>query len=377
MSLVIGIDASRCRSGGAVDHIIGVLSAGNAQSSGIHEVHIWSYKALMDKLPDFHWLVKHSPPDLEYSLFRQIWWQYHYLPIELNKYNCNLLFSADAGTVCPYNPMVVLSQDSLSYEPGIMKRFGITLKRLRLLLLLYIQNRSMRYAEGVIFLTEYAANLVQKSTGKLKQVALIPHGIDQAFNRLTCPRVWPKDSIESIRCIYVSDVAIYKNQWEVVRGLKKLRDRGYNLELRLVGSSTGSGKRLLNKEISKSDPNGLFVKIVGFISHVELPNLIASSDIFIFASSCETMPITLLEGMASGLPIACSNRGPMPEVLGDGGVYFDPENPDSIALAIENIIINKSLRSFIARRAKHLSQQYYWTRCASETWDFLCDIARG
>ena len=35
------------------------------------------------------------------------------------------------------------------------------------------------------------------------------------------------------------------------------------------------------------------------------------------------MPNTLVEAMASGLPIACSDRGPMPEVLGDGGVLFD------------------------------------------------------
>jgi len=42
----------------------------------------------------------------------------------------------------------------------------------------------------------------------------------------------------------------------------------------------------------------------------------------------------LVEAMASGLPIACSNRGPMPEVLGDAGVYFDPEDPHDIARAL-------------------------------------------
>ena len=50
-----------------------------------------------------------------------------------------------------------------------------------------------------------------------------------------------------------------------------------------------------------------------------MPEYLSKSNIFIFASSCENMPITLIEGMASGLPIACSDRGPMPEVLQDGG----------------------------------------------------------
>ena len=52
----------------------------------------------------------------------------------------------------------------------------------------------------------------------------------------------------------------------------------------------------------------------------------------IFASSCESSSCVLIENMASGLPIACSNRGPMPEVLKDGGVYFDPEKPIDILL---------------------------------------------
>jgi glycosyltransferase involved in cell wall biosynthesis len=50
------------------------------------------------------------------------------------------------------------------------------------------------------------------------------------------------------------------------------------------------------------------------------------------------MPNILLEAMAAGLPIACSNRGPMPEVLGTAGLYFNPENPAEIACAIRTVI---------------------------------------
>ena len=80
------------------------------------------------------------------------------------------------------------------------------------------------------------------------------------------------------------------------------------------------------------------MKCLGFVPHDDLPSLLAGADLFVFASSCENMPNTLVEAMAIGLPIACSDRGPMPEVLRDGGVYFDPENPESIAAAIETLI---------------------------------------
>jgi len=63
----------------------------------------------------------------------------------------------------------------------------------------------------------------------------------------------------------------------------------------------------------------------------------------------------------------------MPEVLADGGVYFDPEDADSIAEAIEQIVQSPALRLAIAQRAKVLSQQYNWKRCADETWAFVAE----
>ena len=83
------------------------------------------------------------------------------------------------------------------------------------------------------------------------------------------------------------------------------------------------------------------------------------------------MPVTLVEGMSVGLPIACSNRGPMPEILVDGGIFFDPEDAESIAKAIEQIIKSPKLRLDLAQRAKTLSQQYTWDRCADETLAFV------
>ena len=116
----------------------------------------------------------------------------------------------------------------------------------------------------------------------------------------------------------------------------------------------------IDKSINKYDPDASFVEVIDFISHNKVPEYLSKSNIFIFASSCENMPITLIEGMASGLPIACSDRGPMPEVLQDGGVYFNPEDCKSIVFAVEKIIYNHSLRKYISKRAKKLSNKYSW-----------------
>jgi glycosyltransferase involved in cell wall biosynthesis len=370
-SCVVGIDASRNRSGGAKHHLAGILGAGDPAQFGIGKVHVWAYRALLDALPNFSWLVKHSPPELERSLRHQALWQRRALPIEMRRQGCDILLSTDAGTIGVFEPSVVMSRDMLSYEPGEMRRYGFSKAWLRLLLLRYVQARSLKRARGAIFLTRYAADTIQRFTGALANVMIIPHGVGEAFRQAPHENPWPRGAEGTIRCLYVSNAEMYKHQWQVVRAVAELRTRGHRIALTLAGGGEGRAQQLVEQELARSDPRGEFVHVAGAVRHDQLPALLAGFDLFVFASSCENMPNTLLEGMASGLPIACSNRGPMPEVLEDGGVYFDPEDPVQIATAVERLVTDAKLRVATVRRAKERSEYFSWARCARETWTFL------
>ena len=369
--MILGIDASRNRSGGARAHLIGILTECSQVKHGINIIHVWAFRSLLAQLPDYPWLIKHNPIALEQSLFKQLVWQATELAGEVKLAGCDILFTTDASTLCRFKPMVVLSQDMLSYEPGVMRYFGYGLARLRLLVILVLQNVAFRRAAGVIFLTRYAAKVIQQSCGALPFFAYIPHGVDAAFKQTQAATSWPEAGGHPIRCIYVSNTEMYKHQWVVVEAIALLRKRGHNLSLSLVGGGKGPAQKLLQDAIAVSDAEGVFVERLEFLPHPVLPALLVEADLFVFASSCENMPVTLVEAMAVGLPIACSNRGPMPDVLADGGVYFNPEDSESIAVAIEQIIQSPALRLAIAQRAKTLSQQYTWKRCADETWAFV------
>lgn len=374
MKLVVGVDASRNRSGGARVHLTGLLEGADPTDFGIDRVHVWAYKELLRALPDSEWLVKHNPPQLQKSLLRQLWWQRTALPREARSLGCNILLNTDAGTVCRFRPSVVMSRDMLSYEPGEMQRYAYSRSWLRLLALRYVQASSLRNADGAVFLTRYAARVIQQVTGPLHRVATIPHGVSEAFRRP--PEVVvgaPSD--RPIRCLYVSPIDLYKHQWVVVHAFAELRRRGYDVTLTLAGNSDGPAAKLLDREIQASDPAGEFVRQLGFIDPADLPSVYAAADIFVFASSCENMPNTLVEAMASGLPIACARRGPMPEVLQDGGVYFDPEDPSSIVTALETLLRDPARRRDLARRSSELARQFSWKRCAEETWSFVADTA--
>jgi glycosyltransferase involved in cell wall biosynthesis len=371
LKIKIGINASRARSGGAVAHLTGLLQEGSPLSLGIEEVHVWTYSELLARLPDKAWLIKHEVPVGARGITSQLWWERFVLPRDLRSSKISILLNVDAGSVCRFLPAVTMSRDMLSYEPGEIERYGLSKARLRLIALRYIQNRAFQHADGVIFLTKYAASVIQRSCGHLGNVAYIPHGVSGIFTDCISGSTF---SSSDIRCLYISNCAPYKHQWQVVKALKILHDAGRNVSLDLVGGGEGKAQVRLRNQIQESDPSGKFVRLHGFESKDRLVDYLKNADIFIFASSCENMPNTLVEAMSVGLPVACSNRGPMPEVLQDGGVYFDPEEPDSIVRAVEEIIESPKIRTRLSARSQSLAAQYTWQRCSHETFSYLKQI---
>ena len=373
--MILGINACRARSGGAIAHLVGILQELDPTEFGISNVRVWSHATLLAALPEGPWLVKHHPPELEQSMLHQLWWERFSLPGELRKAGCSILLNVDAGSVCRFRPAITMSRDMLSYEPGEIERYGISKARLRLIVLRYVQNVSLKAADRTVFLTRYAARIIQQSCGPLRNIAYIPHGVGAGFQAIEPHHAWPMARERPIRCLYISNALPYKHQWNVVKAVAQLRQRGFDLQLELVGGGEGKAQARLDAQIAVSDPHHAFVTQREFVPQHTLPELLVQADLFVFASSCENMPNTLVEAMAAELPIACSGRGPMPEVLKDGGVYFDPEDPDSIAAAIEDLIAHPSKRARLAARAKDLSRQYSWARCARETFSLIAQTA--
>jgi glycosyltransferase involved in cell wall biosynthesis len=370
-NFIIGIDASRNRSGGAVAHLVGILNYLNPREFGITHIHLWSYKALLDQLPDRPWLIKHSPKALDSSLLFQLIWQLFRLKRELKVHKCDILFTTDASSLASFSPMVVLSQDMLSYESGILEKFGFGMTRLRLHLIYYLQNMTFRKAKGVIFLTHYASSVIQQHCGSLKKIKIVPHGVHDLFKeKMFSCRSFLKNS--EIKCIYVSPISIYKNQWKVIEAIDYLREQGFKVNLDIIGYDDGTATAIVDKYLSNSAFSMNYIRILGPVENEKLPDILLNADIFIFASTCENLPVTLLEAMAVGIPIASSDRGPMPEVLDNGGLYFNPDDHRSIASSIRQLIVDFELRKRLSNQSKLLASQYSWRRCSAETFSFIC-----
>ena len=368
----IAIDASRARSGGAIAHLIGIIEELDISLFEIGEIHIWAYKSLLNQLPKREWLFKHNSKYLEKKLPFQIFFQTFKLSGEVKKNSCDILFTLDAASTCRFTPMVTLSQDLLSYEKGLMEDLKFGYDRIRLFFILYLQNKTFKNSNGVIFLTKYAGKLIQQSCGHLFNSIVIPHGVDKIFKDFKYSTDFPL-STEKIKCIYVSPNFKYKHQLNVASAIANLNKNGYNIELLFIGEGSPFWKNLLIQHINLLDPNKAFLKHISHVENRKLPLYIRESNIFIFASSCEAFGITLLEGMSMGISIACSNQSSLPETLQDGGVYFNPEKIPEIENSIEKVINNPKLRSVITSKSIELSKNYTWKKCSDATFQFIIE----
>ena len=229
--------------------------------------------------------------------------------------NCDILFVPGGFYTGKFRPVVTMCQNMLPFELDEMRRFGLSGKFIRYLLLRLGQAKSFRKSSGVIFLTKYAGSTIMNILKSVEGIsAVVPHGISERF----ClePRKQKPLSQYSMdnpfQLLYVSIVNLYKHQWHVVKAVAELRRKGIPVRLDLVGPAYKSALCHLRKAIASLDLHGNFISYHGTVDYNKLEQWYHKADGFVFASSCENMPIILLEAMAAGLPIACSKHEPMP-----------------------------------------------------------------
>ena len=374
--LIIGIDCTRSSSGGAISHIKCILNNLDPEKFGIFKVHMWGFKELNNQVINKKWLTKHDVRRKNRNILIQILWQYFMLPVLSKKYSLDIIFNTDSGSVCRFKPNITLNQDLLSFEKGEKERFPFfSYMRLRLEILKILQVNTLKNSNLSIFLSSYSAKLIQSKTGKINKV-IIPHGLDNDFFKV---KKHNKHILVGgvINLLYISNISLYKHQWKVIEGISKLIERtGLKINLRLIGNLEQNSKYKFQKAIDLYDPNKLFVIRKPFQSRAEIMKEFLLADIFIFASSCETFGITLLEAMAIGLPIACSNRSSLPEIAGNTVEYFDPENPKTIDDAVYSLISNDKLRLEIAKKTKLRAKKFTWEKCSNMTWENIVTTAK-
>lgn len=375
--MILGIDATNIRSGGGLTHLKEILRHADPISFRFDKVIVWSNHRTLAQLPDAPWLQKRSHNWLNKSFIFSFLFQFLLLSRKARTENCSILFVPGGTFLGNFKEIVTMSQNMLPFEKVESSRFTDFKSRLKFRLLRYTQHRTFNKAKGIIFLTKYARDYITNAVSLVNDSVIIPHGINLSFLNK------PKEQIgieafsneRPFKLLYVSIVTAYKHQWNVSEAVIKLRLEGYPITLDLVGSSTPEYLKKLQESLRRNTED--YITYHGEIPYDHLPDFYKNADSFVFASSCENMPIILIEAMTAGLPIASSNFGPMPEVLGDSGFYFNPLDPQDIYRVLKEMLTSDDLRQLRSRKSYEKSIHYTWKDCSKKTFKYLSEKAHS
>ena len=165
----------------------------------------------------------------------------------------------------------------------------------------------------------------------------------------------------------VSDIYVQKNIKNLLFAVSKLIPTNPNIHLKIAGRPIDIDYLQELKVIIFNEKLQNHVTFLGGLDVSQLLMLYQKCTVFVFPSTVETFGNPLVEAMACGAPIASSNAAAMPEVLGDAGLYFDPNSVDDMRDIISKLLGDPDLRNSIGNQAKIRSREFSWEKTFVKT----------
>ncbi len=177
--------------------------------------------------------------------------------------------------------------------------------------------------------------------------------------------------------IYPANFWRHKNHEMLLTAFGMACHEGLAADIKLVCTGAPGERQEWVMKAARSMNLGDRIIFPGYIPNTELATLVTNCAGVVFPSLYEGFGLPVIEAMATGVPVACSNRTSLPEVAADATILFDPRVPTQIAQAMISLIENAELRVRLIeagmRRAIEFSDS---TRMAREYWElFQCALA--
>jgi glycosyltransferase involved in cell wall biosynthesis len=296
---------------------------------------------LVPKQPNF----LHVPQGVRAS-FRpgRILWEQFVLPFAIRKQRIDVLFNPGftAPLLCGA-PMVTVFHDlQHKRHPEYFRWFDLPFWK-------FFLWASVRRSRGLIAVSGATRDDLQRYYGAQSQV--IHHGVERQFFEIA-KRRQPKDYL-----LCASTSHPHKNLERLLRVHRQVP----GLPPLVITGVRGFAAAELEKLVGDS------ARITGWIPREELYELFRGARGFIYPSMFEGFGMPVLEAMAAGVPVACSDIPPLREIAGSAVHYFDPASDGEIRDALRLLVDGTIATEAAAKRAR----EFTWENAARETLDYL------
>ncbi|MEF3168421.1 MAG: glycosyltransferase family 4 protein [Deltaproteobacteria bacterium] len=178
---------------------------------------------------------------------------------------------------------------------------------------------------------------------------LTRHGIPEGGYTLFVGTIEPRKNLLALLEAYSSLPSSVRRAWPLV----------------LVGHR-GWESTKIHERMAEAERKGWAIYL-DYVAEEDLPFLYAGARLFVYPSLYEGFGLPVLEAMASGVPVVCSNTSALPEVAGDAALMCDPEDVEALARCVRSGLEDDIWRAFAVKKGLERAVRFSWERCARET----------
>ena len=237
---------------------------------------------------------------------------------------------------------------------------------------------SVKKAKSIIAVSESTkSDIIRYFKIKPEKIKVIYEGADEQFrlieDRSIIEKLKKKYDLEKPFLFYTGVWRNHKNLVGLIKAFKIVKEK-YRLDINLVlGGKEDPYYPEVRETWEKLDLEKDIIP-VGFIDQAELPIFYNAAKAFIIPSFYEGFGLIGLEAMSCGAPVISSDRTSLPEILGNGAIYFDPTQPEDIAEKIHLVFSEKNLYNELKRNGFLQVKKYSWNKMGKETFELYKNI---
>jgi len=212
-------------------------------------------------------------------------------------------------------------------------------------------------------------DLIQHCGASPEKVTVIYPGCDSVFapvrDAARLAAVRDRYGIATPYVLYVGTLQPRKNLTRLLDAFAALVQRGAGTHLVIAGKKGW----LYEPLFAQVRQLGLAERVhfTGYVPQEDLPTLISGARAFVLPSLYEGFGFPVLEAMACGTPVVCSDVASLPEVVGDAALLVDPQDSGQLVQALQRVLDDDVLHSSLAERGLLQAARFSWEECADQT----------